>query len=111
MTYQIELTLQARKMVKDISDRRVRETIQKRIDGLAQEPEKQGKPLVEELEGYRSIRAVGQRYRIIYSVERERVIVFVIAVGLRRQGSRDDIYQLAKKLLRLGLFEPPRKKK
>jgi mRNA interferase RelE/StbE len=96
-------------MLKDILDRRIRQKIQKRIEDLAEEPEKQGKPLVEELEGYRSLRAVGQRYRIIYSVERKRVVVYVFAVGLRKQGSRSDIYQIAKKLLRPGLLEPPRK--
>jgi mRNA interferase RelE/StbE len=53
---------------------------------------------------------VGQRYRIVYAVQRERVIVYVMAVGLRRQGSRSDVYQLAKKLLRLGLLEIPKKK-
>jgi mRNA interferase RelE/StbE len=111
LTYQIELTLQARRMLENISDRRVRQKIQERIDGLAQEPEKQGKPLAEELAGYRSLRAVGQRYRIIYSIKQQRVVVIVMAVGLRRQGSRSDIYQLAKKLVRLGLVEPPRKKK
>lgn len=97
-------------MLASILDRRVRQKIQKRIDALADEPEKQGKPLVEELEGYRSLRAVGQRYRVVYAVERERVIVYVMAVGLRRQGSRSDIYQLAKKMLRLGLLEVPGKK-
>ena len=110
MTYQIEFTLQARKMLNDISDRRVREKIRERIDGLTQEPEKQGKPLFANLAGFRSLRAVGQRYRIIYQVQEERVIVFVMAVGLRKEGSGRDIYQLAKKLLRLGLLEPPRKK-
>jgi len=109
LTYQIELTLQARRLLEDVSDRRIRQKIQKRIDGLAEEPEKQGKPLVEELEGYRSLRAVGQRYRIIYAVERKRVVVYVMAVGLRKPGSRSDIYQIAKRLLRLGLLEPPRK--
>ena len=109
MTYQIELAPQAQKMLGDISDRRVQLIIQKRIDGLTQEPAKQGKPLTEDLASYRSLRAVGQRYRIIYRVEDERVIV--MAVGLRKQGSRKDIYQLAKKLRRLGLLEPPRKKK
>ncbi len=109
MTYKIELTLQARRMLKDISERRVREKIQKRIDDLAQEPEKQGKPLVHEMEGYRSLRAVGQRYRIIYSVQREEVIVYVMAVGLRKHASKSDVYELAKKLIRLGLLEPPRR--
>jgi mRNA interferase RelE/StbE len=97
-------------MLKDVSDRRVLQKIQKRIDGLAEEPEKQGRALVEELERYRSLRAVGQRYRIVYAVERERVIVYIVAVGLRRQGSRSDIYQLAEKLLRLGLLGPPSKR-
>ena len=96
-------------MLKDISDRRVREKIQKRIDDLAHEPEKQGKPLVDEMEGYRSLRAVGQRYRIIYSVQREEVIVYVMEVGLRKHGSKSDVYELAKKLIRLGLLEPPRR--
>lgn len=75
-----------------------------------QEPGKQGKPLSADLAGFRSLRAVGQRYRIIYQVQEERVIVVVMAVGLRRQGSRSDIYQLAKKLRRLDLLEQPRKK-
>jgi len=109
LTYQIALTVQARKMLGSISDRRVQQKIQKRIDGLAEEPEKQGKPLVEELEGYRSLRAVGQRYRIIYAVERKKIVVYVLAVGLRKQGSRSDIYQIAKRLLRLGLLDPLRK--
>ena len=83
--------------------------IQERIDDLTQEPAKQGKPLTADLASYRTVRAVGQRHRIIYRVEDERVVV--MAVGLRKQGSRKDIYQLAKKLLRLGLLEPPREKK
>jgi mRNA interferase RelE/StbE len=67
--------------------------------------------LTADLTGYRSLRAVGQRYRIIYQVQEERIIVVVVAVGLRKHGSGKDIYQLAKKLLRLGLLGPPRKKK
>lgn len=110
MTYQIELTLQARRMLKEISDRRVQEKLRERIDGLALEPGKQGKPLFGDLAAFRSLRAVGQRYRIIYQVQDDRVMVFVMAVGLRKQGSAKDIYQLAKKLLRLGLVEPLRKK-
>jgi mRNA interferase RelE/StbE len=47
-------------MLKDVQDRRVRDKIIEAIDGLAQEPEKKGKPLAAELDGYRSLRAVGQ---------------------------------------------------
>ena len=97
-------------MLKNISDRRVREKIRARIDELAEEPEKRGRPLTGDLAGFRSLRTVGQRYRIIYQVKEEQVIVVVMAVGLRRQGSSGDIYQLARKLVKLGLLGPARKK-
>ena len=54
----------------------------------------------------RSARAVGQRYRILYRAEEERVVVLVVALGLRREGDRKDIYELARKLVRLRLHEP-----
>jgi len=91
-------------MLAGIRDRRVREKIRDRIDGLRKEPEKQGKPLVGELVGYRSLRAVGQRYRVIYRVEKKKVVVIVVALGIRTQGSKRDIYTLAKKLFRLRLL-------
>lgn len=109
MTWSIVLTLLARSMLEAIRDRRVRESLRDRIDALRDDPEKQGKPLVGELAGFRSLRAVGQRYRIIYRVESERVVVFVVAVGMRREGSKSDIYALARKLLRLRLAEAPEK--
>lgn len=105
MTFQIELTKIASQMLAEISDRRVREKIAQRINGLTQEPEKQGKPLTGEFTGYRSLRAVGQRYRILYKVERTKVIVIVVAIGLRQEGSQRDIYSLAKKLIRLHLVK------
>ena len=107
MSCQIIVSPTILKALGGITDRRVREKIRDRIDGLAQDPEIQGKPLLGELTGYRSVRAVGQRYRIIYRVEVRRVVVFVLTIGLRRQGSKSDIYSLAKKLLRLRLLEPP----
>lgn len=91
-------------MLEKIQDRRVREKIRDRIDGLAEEPEKQGKPLTGELAGYRSLRAVGQRYRIIYRIEDGRVLVLVMALGIRKEGSGKDVYALARKLLRLRLL-------
>ena len=91
-------------MLETIQDRRVRDKIRDRIDGLAEEPEKQGKPLTGELTGYRSLRAVGQRYRIIYRIEEGKVFVLVMALGIRREGSGKDIYVLAQKLLRLRLL-------
>ena len=61
-----------------------------RIEKLKDEPEKQGKALSEELSGYRSIRAVGQRYRIIYRVDQDRVVVVI--VGRRNEGDKRDVY-------------------
>lgn len=104
MTYQIVVEPTAIEMLKAIPDRRIQEKIRDRIDGLAFDPEKQGKPLTDDLIGYRSVRAVGQRYRIIYKVEKQKVIVVVVAVGIRKEGNRKDIYDLAKKLFRLKLI-------
>ena len=77
MSYRTIILPQAVKMLKAIADRRVREKIIQRIDGLAEEPLQQGKPLLGPLMGYRSLRAVGQRYRIIYRVEEDQVLVLV----------------------------------
>ena len=104
MRWQVGLTPNARGMLEEIQDRRVREKIRDRIDGLAEEPEKQGKPLTGELAGYRSLRAVGQRYRIIYRIEDGKVLVLVMALGMRKEGSGRDIYALARKILRLRLL-------
>ena len=64
--YQVILTAQARQLFAEIKDRREQQLLLARLEKLKHEPEKQGKALSEELTGYRSIRAVGQRYRIIY---------------------------------------------
>ena len=107
VTYQIIITPTALELLHAIPDRRVQRAIAARIDRLAKEPEKQGKPLLGELASYRSLRAVGQRYRIIYRVDRGQILVLVVAVGIRKEGNKRDVYALAKRLIRLGLLEPP----
>ena len=102
-SYQVFLTPQARLMLHSITDRRIRDVIARRIDGLTKEPVKKGKALVAELTGFRSLRAA--RYRVLYKVEKERVII--VAVGIRREGDTKDIYARAKKLLRLKLIDLP----
>jgi mRNA interferase RelE/StbE len=111
LTYQIEFTQQASEMLKAIQDRRIRQKITERINGLATDPEKQGKELVAELDGYRSLRAVGQSYRIIYRVEGDKVIVVVVAVGIRKEGDKKDIYALARKLMQARLLEPSKEER
>jgi mRNA interferase RelE/StbE len=92
-------------MLERIDDRRTQEKIRDRIEALREDPDKQGKPLLGEFVGYRSLRAVGQRYRIIYRIEKHQVIVLIVAIGLRKEDARDDIYALARKLLRSHLLE------
>jgi mRNA interferase RelE/StbE len=95
----------ALKMLKAVTDRRVKGILARSIDELEVEPGKKGKPLIGPLKGYRSLRSVGQRYRIIYQVKDNVVEVLVVAVGLRKEGDKNDIYLLMKKLIHHKLME------
>lgn len=105
--WEIRLTDTARQSLAAITDQRIRRVIADRIEELRTDPEKQGAPLLGPLLGYRDIRAVGQRYRIIYQVREETVKVYVVLVAIRTEGDKKDVYSLAQRLLRLGLLEPP----
>gem|GEM_PF-5022108 len=67
LEYTLELTPIAFDMLNKVRDRRHREALTQQLEKLKIDPEKQGKSLTDKLKGYRSVRAVGQRYRIIYS--------------------------------------------
>jgi mRNA interferase RelE/StbE len=71
---------------------------------LSDEPDKQGKKLVKDLSGFRSVHAAG-RFRIIYKIDKKTVIIYVLAAGIRKEGDKKDIYQIAKKLLNAGLLD------
>ena len=96
---------QAKKQLAAITDRRVQEKLRSSLRRLEYEPEQQGKPLADELAGYRSIRVVGQRYRIIYRVNESIVTVHIATLGMRKDGDKKDVYALAKKMARLGLLD------
>ena len=100
----IRWTETATTLAEALPDQRIRRLISQRVDQLAKSPEQQGKPLVGELVGFRTVRAVGQRYRIVYRVERREVVVVIVAVGKRKASDKGDIYELAKKLLKQGLL-------
>ena len=70
MHYKIEITPLAIELLSKIKDKREQQVLKKRIEKLALEPEKQGKALSGRLKGYRSVRALGQRYRIVYRIDR-----------------------------------------
>jgi mRNA interferase RelE/StbE len=103
MKYTVRLTHQAKKMLAAISDKRVQTKLADRMEKLSQTPEKQGKSLMSSLSGYRAVRAVGQRYRIVYTIDDDIVTVLVVAIGIRKEKDKKDIYRLAKKLIQKNL--------
>ncbi len=63
---------------------------------LTTKPEEFGKPLKGELKGYWKLR-IGQ-FRVIYEIKRDKIIVYVIMVGYRK-----DKEAYKKAIIRLGL--------
>ena len=104
MKYKILITDTCLALIEKIPDKKIRRTILNRIEELSDEPDKQGKMLVKDLSGFRSIHAAG-RYRIIYRVDKQTVIIYILAAGVRKQGDKKDIYKIAKKLLDVGLLD------
>jgi mRNA interferase RelE/StbE len=98
-------------LLEGLGDRRIQQQLFDASKRLEIDPEKQGKPLKEQLLGFRSLRVVGQRYRVIYSIEPNARTVYIVAAGIRREGARDDVYVLAQKLVRLVLAPSSRPRK
>jgi len=103
-SYTILWTARAQQMLESIGDRRIQEVIITKVEGLSQAPEQQGKPLIGKLMGFRSLRVASQRYRVVYRIERQKVLVIIVAIGIRRDGSKSDIYELAQKLFKVGIL-------
>lgn len=97
-TYHIIIARSAVEMVSEISDRKAQKSIKKAIGKLATDADKQGKPLVGPLRGYRSLRAYHQQYRIVYKIIGATVTVLVVAVGIRKEGDKNDIYERISKM-------------
>ena len=94
----IMFTPTAEAMLAAIKDRRIQTQIVSRIERLTTAPETQGKPLAGELVDCFSVRAVKERYRVVYRLIAQTVVVQIIAVGIRKEGDRNDICRLAQKL-------------
>jgi mRNA interferase RelE/StbE len=104
LKYEILITDTCLALIEKIPDEKTRRTIINRIEGLSDEPDRQGKMLVKDLSGFRSIHAAG-RYRVIYKIVQQKVIIHILAVGIRKQGDKKDIYKITKKLLKAGLLD------
>jgi mRNA interferase RelE/StbE len=101
--YKIKLTRIASENLLKV-DIKTRTQIINKIELLKEEPLLLGKALKGPLKELRSIRAAGQRYRIIYKIDKEEIIVIIIAVGIRKVGDKRDIYELMKKYIKTGLL-------
>lgn len=104
MRYTVTLTKTAADSLRRI-EKRAQKQIVNKLHDLEESPLQRGSALLGELHGYRDVRAAGQRYRIIYTVEEDRVVVLVVYVGMRKDGDKSDVYAIAKKLLRAGLID------
>jgi len=104
LKYRILITDTCLRLIEKIPDKKIQRSILDRIQKLSDEPEKQGKKLVQDLSGLRSVHAAG-RYRIIYKIDKRTVIIYVLAAGIRKEGDKKDIYKIAKKLLDAGLMD------
>ena len=108
--FEILLTQQAEADLNAISDTRTATAIEKRIDKLETDAVALGKELQGDLSGYYSVRAAGQRYRIVYGVASIEAtepsdpreadgIVTVLVIGIRKEGDKRDVYRVASKRL------------
>jgi mRNA interferase RelE/StbE len=104
LKYRILITDTCLRLIEKIPNKKIQRSIFDRIQKLSDEPEKQGKKLVKDLAGFRSVHAAG-RYRIIYKIEKRAVIIYVLAAGIIKEGNKKDIYKIAKKLLDAGLMD------
>lgn len=101
--YKIKLTKIATENLQKIDSKTLNQILNK-IESLKEEPALLGKQLKGPLKEFRSVRAAGQRYRIIYKVMDNEIIVIIIAVGIRKSGDKKDIYELMKKYIKTGLL-------
>lgn len=99
--YKIEIAPTGYGSLEALEDKRTLREIAKVIDGLDRAPDQQGKALVGPLEGVRSVRAVRERFRVLYRVDARKRIVSVLLVGERAPGQDADVYALAQKLLEM----------
>lgn len=80
--YSILIKRSAQKEIEAVGSKRDRQRIVKRIQGLASDPRPIG---CEKLSGSSYLRVRQGRYRIVYEVQDNELIVHVIKVGHRRE--------------------------
>jgi mRNA interferase RelE/StbE len=104
MRYKVKLSRTAADYLRQVQEP-ARTQIKNKLKDLEESPDQRGFPLLGPLKGFRDIRAAGQRYRIIYKVENETLVVIAVHIGIRKEGDQNDVYTLAKKILNARLTE------
>jgi mRNA interferase RelE/StbE len=95
----------AKKHLASIKDSRVQQGLKNALNRLREEPDKRGKALRQDLLGFRSLRAMGERYRIVYQVVDQEHKVNIVTVGIRKEGSSQDAYNIASQLRNSGAIQ------
>ena len=101
-SFQVSLTEEAEQDLAQISDAATQRAILRRALELRRDPLHLGQPLTGSLKHFRSLRAAGQRSRIIYQValNAETRAVVVVIIGIRKDGDRRDASAVASKRLK-----------
>lgn len=97
-------TMKSVDLLNEIGNKKIQKSIVNESKSLITNPEK-GKPLLAELKTFRSIRVYSGRYRVIYKINKEKNEIHIYVVGTRKEGDKNDVYSLAKKLFKAGLLE------
>ena len=97
-------TLTSVDFLNKIGNKKIQKTLIDESKTLINHPER-GKPLLAELKNFRSLRVYGGRYRLIYKIMNEEKEIHIYVVGIRKEGDKNDVYNLAKKLFKAGLIE------
>jgi mRNA interferase RelE/StbE len=83
--YRLYIKASAAKELKAIPNKRDRQRIVKRIQGLESDPRPPGS---QKLSGKERYRIRQGRYRIVYSIEKDELVVYVVKIG-----NRKDVYR------------------
>jgi mRNA interferase RelE/StbE len=99
-SYRLSISETAMEMIHSIKNPKIIDNLKETLIKLTDSPLKQAKPLSGDLKRYFSKRFYFQRYRIIFHIDRNLKEIQIDGVGIRREGSKDDIYNLMKHLIK-----------
>lgn len=103
--FRVRLTESAKDHLRRIGKRygkKTYEIIRDLIQGLELHPEQKGQALQGVLRGLYSLHY--SRFRIIYHIAREELVVLVVGAGYHRSDSRTDIYRLIERMVESGVL-------